>query len=283
MGETAETMIRLVKELEGDTDVELEEEINERLSAAKARKVGNNDEEEEEEENRAEEFQEEEVVEIEEDNECEENKPKLSQYLIFSKLHTLLHYPQLVRQYGPLVLFSTLKYERKHVIFKNLSGIMKNFRNPALTFAKFHQQSLVLVLQENNFLQTDFFASSRVDIGSLERDLKLPQQQLNSDLYPHLLNKNILRKISLKEDSRLQLWMQAENFVKTKAGEMTSIYAVGTIYQLHKSGKKQHPPELTLKYNNFFVNLKYLSHRNDFLYSRTVNREKTHFLIFGLM
>ena len=55
------------------------------------------------------------------------------------KFHYLLHYPQLMMQYGPLVYCWTLRFEAKHFAFKEISWRTKNRKNIVKTLAERHE------------------------------------------------------------------------------------------------------------------------------------------------
>src|SRR5699024_2089912 len=47
-------------------------------------------------------------------------------YKVQPKLHQIIHYPDSIKRFGPLVSLSTLLYERKHVPFKQWARVMRN-------------------------------------------------------------------------------------------------------------------------------------------------------------
>ncbi|KAJ8032742.1 hypothetical protein HOLleu_22774 [Holothuria leucospilota] len=55
------------------------------------------------------------------------------------KFHYLIHYPKLMLQYGPLIHCWTLRYEGKHMYFKELSYRTKNRQNMCKTLATRHE------------------------------------------------------------------------------------------------------------------------------------------------
>lgn len=55
------------------------------------------------------------------------------------KMHYLVHYPQLMRLYGPLVHLSCMRFEAKHQYFKKLSSVVCNYKNISKTLATRHQ------------------------------------------------------------------------------------------------------------------------------------------------
>lgn len=65
---------------------------------------------------------------------------------ILPKLHFLEHYSELIRRFGPLTDFWTIRFEAKHNFFKRVVHDSKNFKNVLLTQAKKHQLALAYYL-----------------------------------------------------------------------------------------------------------------------------------------
>lgn len=55
------------------------------------------------------------------------------------KHHFLVHYPELIMQFGPLLRVCTLRFESKHCFFKKCARMCQNFKNITSTLAKRHQ------------------------------------------------------------------------------------------------------------------------------------------------
>lgn len=55
------------------------------------------------------------------------------------KYHYLEHYPQLIRQFGPLVALWTLRFEAKHIFFKGVICHTNGNKNVLLSLAQRHQ------------------------------------------------------------------------------------------------------------------------------------------------
>ena len=58
---------------------------------------------------------------------------------IIPKMHYMIHYPSLIRLFGPLRNFWCMRFESKHQYFKKLAARTKSFRNITLSLAKRHQ------------------------------------------------------------------------------------------------------------------------------------------------
>ena len=58
------------------------------------------------------------------------------------KHHFMTHYPQQIRQLGPLTNYWTMRFEAKHRFFKRLGHIVCNYRNILKTLAERHQMFL---------------------------------------------------------------------------------------------------------------------------------------------
>lgn len=59
--------------------------------------------------------------------------------LIKPKHHFLLHYPDLILKFGPLIRLWTLRFESKHTYFKQCARKLHNFKNLGVTLAERHQ------------------------------------------------------------------------------------------------------------------------------------------------
>lgn len=88
------------------------------------------------------------------------------------KHHFMIHYPNIIRKMGPLILLWCMRFEGKHLPFKKLAQCTQNFVNICKTFAFRHQESLYF--HERNF---------EIDKNKLsfEKDTK-------TDCFKHLLS-----------------------------------------------------------------------------------------------
>ena len=76
---------------------------------------------------------------------------------VFCKLHTLLHYPETVRQFGPLKQFSAFYFETKHQEGKAIARSMHNWVAPAKTIHRHIQISRALFDKANNFYEFNYY------------------------------------------------------------------------------------------------------------------------------
>ena len=149
-------------------------------------------------------------------------------YVIKPKLHFLTHYyTQLTKMYGPLVLWSTLDFERKHQVFKQKANIMKNFVNPAKSFMCREQMSLALGLVDQRNKQTPntvepngacLFLSclykdnnSRIDVQTRK------EYKLSSTSNPHKVTKKLLFRVK-QNFSKFQIWFYPTDYYKDPNG-----------------------------------------------------------------
>lgn len=61
---------------------------------------------------------------------------------LIPKLHFLLHYPAIIQKMGPVVYMSTIRYEAKHQVFKDMVKKTKNFRNINKSLVLKHQRQI---------------------------------------------------------------------------------------------------------------------------------------------
>lgn len=127
---------------------------------------------------------------------------------IYPKLHHLTDYGSLTEFYGPLIHFSTLRYERKHMTFKNWSQIMFNYRNATQTFATRHQAMQTVRIDTDNILAVDYFSNKsngRFDIlHSLPSNENEPISKVLAKERPYPLGKYALKI----KHPRLNLWVR---------------------------------------------------------------------------
>lgn len=213
----------------------------------------------------------------EEDEEDDNREPKPEpRYNVVPKFHHVQHYSDQVQFYGPLVLYSTLKFERKHQVFKQKADILKNFKNPSRSFAVHHQLGLALKLSHPQFSDIDFFqkaslASSSSRQASLILSTLPNSIVLHSAEHPHRLNKNLAFKINY---IRTKYWISPVKYHKSNSDG--SIFAEGNIYEEKKniasinSNLKTQFHFLTVKFPVMkYVNLEHLHYRADFIFSHS--------------
>ncbi|KAI2796675.1 hypothetical protein BLOT_015686, partial [Blomia tropicalis] len=98
---------------------------------------------------------------------------------VFPKLHFLLHYPEAIKKFGPLMFYCVLKYERKNIVFKALSQIMCNHLNPAYTFISRHQECLAKASSVEDDVSSDSLQlSMRMNSHCFYYKMELVNQQL---------------------------------------------------------------------------------------------------------
>ncbi|GBL99167.1 hypothetical protein AVEN_4237-1 [Araneus ventricosus] len=80
------------------------------------------------------------------------------------KQHFLIHYPQLIIKFGPLIHFWSMRMEAKHQYFKSLVHAMHNFKNTSLSLARKHQLHQAYVLHGYSLLHNvEFGPATAVD------------------------------------------------------------------------------------------------------------------------
>jgi len=69
----------------------------------------------------------------------------------------MVHYADLIEIYGPLIYFSNLRFERKHLIFKNIYNSINNSINLTLSLSRRVQRKAAIV---PNLKEEIFFSKS---------------------------------------------------------------------------------------------------------------------------
>ena len=106
------------------------------------------------------------------------------------KFHFLLHYPALIKKFGPLKYLWCMRFEAKHQYFKKLASVSRNFKNIAKTLANRHQ-----LKQCWEFTSVDYLGDNVVCSGEVSFVFSnLTQQQ--QDLIIHYYN---LKQVSPSE------------------------------------------------------------------------------------
>ncbi|KAK3909351.1 V(D)J recombination-activating protein 1 [Frankliniella fusca] len=99
----------------------------------------------------------------------QETGRKMSKVYVTNTLHHLKHYPEMMRQYGPVVRFWCAKFEGRMKIFRQHASICNNFRNIPMTMSKMFQLSNVKTASGefcDNFLDYQKGYSKSVGVSS---------------------------------------------------------------------------------------------------------------------
>ena len=104
------------------------------------------------------------------------------------KHHFLLHYPQLIIAFGPLIHLWTMRFESKHTYFKKCARQLHNFKHITKTFANKHQ-----------YLQAYYTNGSlfKSNLVLSESAFSLNKHLYNVQIQDVLLNYNISRNCSV--------------------------------------------------------------------------------------
>lgn len=85
-------------------------------------------------------------------------------FRIRPKHHYLEHYPDLIRQFGPLVHLWTMRFEGKHSFIKKVIHDTQNFKNVSKTLANRHQHMMAYYLNAPSFFKPHTEASTVTSI-----------------------------------------------------------------------------------------------------------------------
>jgi hypothetical protein len=151
-------------------------------------------------------------------------------FKIYCKLHHLSHYGDLTRVYGPLYLYSTFRYERKHQWSKGLARVMNCFKSPVSTIHQRHQIMRAVVEKKTDFYEMNFWNNSNPSAhGQIFEDLPSDCIKLKCQEYPFRLRKRIVRRIVQKKEN----WFLCKEFFREKRSDR--IICKGQILKLFKS------------------------------------------------
>ena len=99
------------------------------------------------------------------------------------KFHFLIHYPTLIKKFGPLIYLWTLRFEAKHSYFKGLINQIKCWKNITYTLAKRHQYlQCYHNTARHNFLQSE----KMNETGGKPKDFNKLGEDLQRELRPLL-------------------------------------------------------------------------------------------------
>jgi len=70
---------------------------------------------------------------------------------LLPKFHFLTHYPEQIGKHGPPILYSTIRFEAKHRLLKNMSNVSASRINVTYTLAKKHQLYLNKLFAKRQF------------------------------------------------------------------------------------------------------------------------------------
>lgn len=181
---------------------------------------------------------------------------------IYCKLHNLSHYGQLVEQFGPLRYFKTFHYEQKHQFAKFVARQMRCFKNTSKTIHEKHQLSRALVMQNSNFLETNFWIQNQN--ATVQLLPELPDElsnytKMKASDHPYQLCKNILRKINQTNN-----WFYSLEFYQRNS----DIYCVGKVLTLHPNQIENSLPLLIEDVSIQYVLFENLHYSNNFLFKK---------------
>jgi hypothetical protein len=89
------------------------------------------------------------------------------------KHHYLLHYADLVLQFGPLIRLWTLRFESKHTFFKQCVRKLHNFKNLPSTLAERHQLFQAYLGAGNLFVpEVQVDKGTEFDVGLCSSDIQ---------------------------------------------------------------------------------------------------------------
>jgi len=93
----------------------------------------------------------------------------------------MIHYASQYKMFGPLINYSTLRFEGKHSNLKSIFSTSKNFKNPCLTIATRHQylQSLHNMNREYLVENKEIFSKNYSKVSFFDLHPQLQQEFLS--------------------------------------------------------------------------------------------------------
>lgn len=74
---------------------------------------------------------------------------------LLPKHHFLTHYANMIREMGPILHLSSMKYETKHATFTKWAKRTRNFINPNFSLATRHQEYLLQMMRKSTYYSTE--------------------------------------------------------------------------------------------------------------------------------
>ncbi|KAH9402363.1 hypothetical protein TYRP_016422 [Tyrophagus putrescentiae] len=190
-------------------------------------------------------------------------------------------------QFGPLIYFSTLKFERKHLQFKNYSEISMNRINMTKSFAKHHQFRAAFLFSQQKFSSIDFFPSNLATLNTFinfqnENYQKVPA---NSTDIPRRCSNDILINVLFRgHPSKYWItpkaWFYLENSVAASGPiylevvlKRSSTTLPSTVKQLRK----------VYSYGHKLIQAENLHHQLSFLHVVNNTDVKSFYLLTGMI
>lgn len=120
------------------------------------------------------------------------------------KFHYLLHYPTLIKNFGPLRRLWCMRFESYHQKIKRVLSISKNFKNPCLTVAKRIQYSKCWEMMSSDILceKTSFRGATTTKLINAPQNVLL---SLSDSFISSNADKSIQLVNTLNHDSRKYL------------------------------------------------------------------------------
>lgn len=209
-------------------------------------------------------------------------------FKVFPKLHQLLHYSQLYEKFGPLIYFSTLKFERKHLQFKIFSETSMNRINMTKSFAKHHQLRSALLFSEQKFSSINFFSSSSTNLTTFINFQSKNYEKVpaNSQDIPRRCSPDILLNVLFRgHPSKYWIcpktWYYFENSVAASGPIYLEVVSRGlsatstsTVKQIRK----------VYSFGDKLIRLEHLLHTLSFLHViKNNNNVKSYYLLVGMI
>jgi len=161
-------------------------------------------------------------------------------------------------RFGPLSIFSTLKFERQYQIFIRKSVVMNNRKNVTKSLMENRMQRAVAEFKSETWISSDFSDQTTANVNPINNNVPGTKTKLPKSSWQHKPSPDILLKIFFRDQSRFCL--QPEMYIKTDDG---TVYGYGTVYQ--RGGSTTGNSHLLVDKGKKYVRAESLGHRIDFL------------------
>jgi hypothetical protein len=118
-------------------------------------------------------------------------KKEFTEATIIPKFHYLTHYSDLIKKFGPVIRYSCMRFERKHLYFKSMMSSINCYKNITKTLTNRHQRLQSIIGFPNSILRIFCDSLNIREISSymipdvykeLAPELRSPQSEMSNNI-----------------------------------------------------------------------------------------------------